>query len=50
MTSLLDLPFDEPERPAPVVPDAPPGRRILTVSELTADVRTLLEERFIEVS
>ena len=49
MTSLLDLPFDEPERPAPVVPDAPPRRRILTVSELTADVRTLLEERFIEV-
>ena len=49
MNSLFDLPFDEPERPAPVVPDAPRRRRILTVSELTAEVRTLLEERFIEV-
>ena len=35
MTSLFDLPFDEPEPPAPIVPDAPPRRRILTVSELT---------------
>ena len=49
MTSLFDLPFDEPEPPAPIVPDAPRRRRILTVSELTAEVRTLLEERFIEV-
>ena len=38
MTSLFDLPFEEPE-----------PRRILTVSELTARVRVLLEERFAEV-
>jgi len=49
MTSLFDLPFDEPEPPAPIVPQAQRRRRILTVSELTADVRTLLEERFVEV-
>jgi len=49
MTSLFDLPFDEPEPPTPTVPHAPPRRRILTVSELTADIRSLLEEQFIEV-
>jgi exodeoxyribonuclease VII large subunit len=49
MTSLFDLPFEEPEPPAPIVADAPPRRRILTVSELTGQVRALLEDRFIEV-
>ena len=48
MTSLFDSPFEEPERPEPPHP-APVRRRILTVSELTARVRTLLEERFDDV-
>jgi exodeoxyribonuclease VII large subunit len=46
MSSLFDLPFDEP----PSKPAAPPvRRRVLTVSELTEHVRALLEERFFEV-
>ena len=56
MTSLFDLPFEEPpEEPEPE-PDrsaratAPaPERRVLSVSELTLRIRTLLEERFYEV-
>ena len=50
MTSLFDSPFEEPEpeRPEPPRP-APVRRRILTVSELTARVRTVLEERFDDV-
>jgi exodeoxyribonuclease VII large subunit len=44
VTGLFDLPFEEPE------PGPPPGRRrIFTVSELTAEIRGLLEERFFEV-
>ena len=54
--SLFDLPFEEPEPekpqpPAPAKP-APPARdprRILTVSELTSELRVLLEERFFEI-
>jgi exodeoxyribonuclease VII large subunit len=59
MTTLFDLPFEEPARePAP---DAaaegerpagrrdPPERRVYRVAELTAEIRTLLEERFFEV-
>jgi exodeoxyribonuclease VII large subunit len=49
MTSLFDLPFDEPEPPAAPRPEVPPTRRILTVSELTGQIRALLETRFIEV-
>ena len=50
MTSLFDLPFEEPEPPAPAPrPEVPAPRRILTVSELTAGIRALLEDRFIEV-
>jgi exodeoxyribonuclease VII large subunit len=47
MRSLFDSPFEEPD-PEPLEPErpAPPPRRILTVTELTARVRTLLEERF----
>ncbi len=49
MTSLFDLPFDEPEPAAAPPPEVPPARRILTVSELTGRIRALLEDRFIEV-
>lgn len=53
MTTLFDLPFEEPdpepeERPAPAV-QAAPVRHILTVSELTAGLRDLLETTFPEV-
>ena len=52
MTTLFDLPFEEPEEPAlpEPLPTAPPvaSRRVLTVSELTAQVRSLLEEHFTE--
>ena len=47
MDSLFDLPFDEPA--APVAPEVGAARRILTVSELTGQLRALLEDRFIEV-
>jgi len=44
MNTLFDLPFDEP---APDdEPRGPSGRRVYTVSELTAAVRALLEEGF----
>jgi exodeoxyribonuclease VII large subunit len=51
MSSLFDLPFEEPE-PEPVQetePVLPPVRRILTVGELTGQIRTLLERQFFEV-
>ena len=63
MSSFFDLPFEEPSSaeaaegkdPADAM-EAPPNaqpepqlRRILTVSELTARIRTLLEEQFFEV-
>ena len=48
--SLFDLPFEEPDEALEEVPLPPaPRRRVLSVSELTAQVRTLLEERFFEI-
>jgi exodeoxyribonuclease VII large subunit len=49
--SLFDLPFEEPDETSQEEDRQPPApqRRILTVSELTAHVRTLLEERFFEI-
>jgi exodeoxyribonuclease VII large subunit len=49
--SLFDLPFEEPDETSEEEDRQPPApqRRILTVSELTAHVRTLLEERFFEI-
>ena len=50
MTSLFDLPFEEPEPDSPELPPAEPARRrILTVSELTARIRTQLEEAFNDI-
>jgi exodeoxyribonuclease VII large subunit len=49
MTSLFDLPFEEPEPEPSPEPQTPPPRRVLTVSDLNAHIRTLLEEQFIEV-
>ena len=61
MTSLFDLPFEdepgpEPEpapepAPAPPRPTAPPGAPgILSVSQLTADLRHVLESQFVRVA
>jgi exodeoxyribonuclease VII large subunit len=56
MSSFFDLPFEEPPETEPVDPATDSGpvheptrRRILTVSELTAGIRMLLEERFVEI-
>src|SRR5215218_6795282 len=53
MTTLFDLPFEEPEpEPPPLPVPAKPvarARRILSVSQLTGEIRTLLEEQFFEV-
>ncbi|MCA1583386.1 MAG: exodeoxyribonuclease VII large subunit [Acidobacteria bacterium] len=48
MTSLFDLPLEEPE-PEPSAPPPPPVRRVWTVAELTASVRDTLETRFTDV-
>jgi exodeoxyribonuclease VII large subunit len=45
VSSFFDLPFEDPA-PPPVEPEP---RRILTVSQLTARIRTALEEQFFEV-
>ena len=49
--SLFDLPFEEPDETLDHEDTPPPSpqRRILTVSELTAEVRRLLEGRFFEI-
>jgi exodeoxyribonuclease VII large subunit len=47
VSSLFDLPFEEPE-PEPATPE-PVKRRIVTVSELTANVREMLESAFPEI-
>ena len=47
MTERPALPFGEPD-PAPAQPRSP-VRRVLTVSELTASVRVLLESKYAEV-
>jgi exodeoxyribonuclease VII large subunit len=56
MTSLFDLPFEESEpasEPAPPAPAASTAdhepRRILTVAQLTAQLRLLIEDRFTDV-
>lgn len=49
MASLFDLPFEEPPPEPSAPPPAPERRRVLTVTELTARIRALLEERFIDV-
>ncbi len=48
MTTLFDLPFEEPE-PESEQPAGPRARRILSVSELTGHIRALLEEAFFEI-
>ena len=54
MTSLFDLPFEEPDPdplpPTPVEPPPPARAAILTVSQLTSDIRRVLESEFARVS
>jgi exodeoxyribonuclease VII large subunit len=49
--SLFDLPFEEPDEAQEQEELQPPAprRRILSVSELTVQLRTMLEERFFEI-
>jgi len=49
--SLFDLPFEEPDETLDHedIPPPPPQRRVFTVSELNAELRRLLEERFFEI-
>jgi exodeoxyribonuclease VII large subunit len=50
MSSFFDLPFEEPPEEEPVEDPRPArARRILTVSELTAQIRTTLERQFFEM-
>jgi exodeoxyribonuclease VII large subunit len=50
MSDLFDLPFeDEPDEPPEEPPTPVAARRVLTVTELTVQVRDLLESRFYEV-
>ena len=49
MSSFFDLPFEEPPEDEPVEESRPARvRKILTVSELTAQIRTTLERQFFE--
>ena len=49
MPSLFDLPFEDAPATQPDTPGAPPARRPLTVSELTAALRRTVEETFFDV-
>lgn len=50
MTTLFDLPFEEPDDAPPAPPPpAPPVRRVLSVAELTASLRGLIESSFGDV-
>ncbi|MEQ1757049.1 MAG: exodeoxyribonuclease VII large subunit [Vicinamibacterales bacterium] len=51
MSSLFDLPFEEPEPEpvhagAPLAAESPLARRVLTIAQLTAKIRVLLEGQF----
>ena len=65
MSTLFDLPFEEPEPDPPAQRDVPAAvaipspaaspapidtsRRVFTVAQLTARIRSLLEQQFFEV-
>src|SRR5262249_22517910 len=65
MSTLFDLPFEEPEPDPPAQPDLPAAvaspspaaapaaidtsRRVFTVAQLTARIRSILEQQFFEV-
>ncbi len=49
MGDLFDLPFEDDEPGPPVQPEPAPGPRIFSVTELTADIRGVLESRYGQV-
>src|SRR5512142_1340821 len=49
MPDLFDLPFEDEPEEAPAAEPQPPVRRVFSVSELTAAVRSLLESEFPEI-
>ena len=49
MSTLFDLPFEEPPDEEPGGEQPPRARRILTVSELTAQIRNTLERQFFDM-
>jgi exodeoxyribonuclease VII large subunit len=50
VSTFFDLPFEEPPADEPIEPPRPArARRILTVSELTAQIRTTLERQFFDM-
>jgi exodeoxyribonuclease VII large subunit len=49
MSDLFSLPFEDERKPSTPAPPAPARRRILTVSELTAAIRNVLETSFGDV-
>jgi exodeoxyribonuclease VII large subunit len=50
VSTFFDLPFEEPDPPEPEARSPKSAvRRILTVSELTAGIRRMLEEQFFEI-
>ena len=49
MSTFFDLPFEEPPDEEPLEERPARARRILTVTELTAQIRTTLERQFFEM-
>jgi exodeoxyribonuclease VII large subunit len=49
VSSFFDLPFEEPEEREEPAPPPVAVRRVLSVSELTERIRTVLEEQFVEI-
>src|SRR6185503_20738958 len=52
MSSLFDLPFDDEPEPEKAEPEAPPARErriVFTVSDLTANIRNVLENAYSDV-
>jgi exodeoxyribonuclease VII large subunit len=51
MSDLFSIPFEDDEDPGPGDLEAPPAarRRVITVSELTSEIRRLMESRFVDV-
>jgi len=49
VSSLFDVPFEEPPDKSPLEESRPAVRRVRTVSELTTELRSLIERAFFEI-